>query len=485
LAQSVVAAVMDGIWLEDGTFEPAKGAKAKLKGKSKGKGKDKPAGKDFAWQDDGPAAKRPRKGEDGKGGKAKETPPEDEEEDEEAFFQREWEGKEVCLINLKAADLNGCVGVVKKHMGVEEVMVEGKKKKIRRFMVALEAGKGEKSIKMENLFKIMTGALVKLRGLDTIELNDTIAECGRLDVASMRYDVILSDGRHLKVKPTNVDYIAKYEATKVAGSAEHMERIRTANSLRDRLAVVEEFNYPVPQLLPGTAVEEYCTKFPKSVVIGRSNAANPKGLQILSRDVTMATKVPPGARVIFVSIPRDRVCVAPQLAETRHDELLRLGKLAEKARKLSAPHPVYFLLPGVSARGPPSLLTSAACAWPLYVCLSTDMVVLESDRWQKSSWARLDALMAVWARKPIYILPEKYQPAIELQDASGDTQAASQDVPLSLRPEEPFTIDRPSESAAAAGSVEVMKALIDKAAEAEGGGDAKVLKPSLAVRRLS
>eukprot|EP00971_Amphidinium_carterae_P111539 2209015-Amphidinium_carterae.1 len=60
----------------------------------------------------------------------------------------------------------------------------------------------------------------------------------------------------------------------------------------------------------------------------------------------MATKVPPGARVIFASVPRDRVCVAPALADTRHDELLRLGKLAEKARKLSAPHPVYFLLPG-------------------------------------------------------------------------------------------------------------------------------------------
>eukprot|EP00971_Amphidinium_carterae_P086737 1716373-Amphidinium_carterae.1 len=153
-------------------------------------------------------------------------------------------------------------------MGVEEVIVDGKKKKIRRFLVDLEAGKGEKSIKMENLFKIMTGALVKLRGLDTVELNDTIAECGRLDVASMRYDVILSDGRHLKVKPTNVDYIAKYEGNKVAGNVEHMERVRTANSLRDKLAVVEEFNYPVPQLLPGAALEEYCAKFPKSVVIG-------------------------------------------------------------------------------------------------------------------------------------------------------------------------------------------------------------------------
>ena len=82
------------------------------------------------------------------------------------------------------------------------------------------------------------------------------------------------------MKPTNVDYVAKYESSDVAGGAAQMERIRSANSLKDRLAVIEEFNYPVPQLIPASAVEEYCKKFPKSVVIGRSNAANPKGIQV-------------------------------------------------------------------------------------------------------------------------------------------------------------------------------------------------------------
>merc|ERR1719382_2413086 len=99
-------------------------------------------------------------------------------------------------------------------------------KKIRRFLVALQDGKGEKSIKMENLFKVMTGSLVKLRGLDAAELNDSVAECGRLDASAMRYDVTLSDGRHIKVKPANVEFVAKHETTQVAGDKEQMERFR-------------------------------------------------------------------------------------------------------------------------------------------------------------------------------------------------------------------------------------------------------------------
>ena len=62
--------------------------------------------------------------------------------------------------------------------------------------------------------------------------------------------------------------------------------------------------------------------------------------------------------------------------------------------------------------------------------LCTDMVLLASERWQKSPWAvfsdiavilsrgaqwkmskprqaRMDALMAVWAKTPMYLLPEK------------------------------------------------------------------------------
>ena len=39
--------------------------------------------------------------------------------------------------------------------------------------------------------------------------------------------------------------------------------------------------------------------------------------QVLSREVTSASRAPPGARVIFASVPRDRACVAPALADAR------------------------------------------------------------------------------------------------------------------------------------------------------------------------
>eukprot|EP00913_Durusdinium_trenchii_P018072 g16982.t1 len=138
----------------------------------------------------------------------------------------------------------------------------------KRFLVTVEGGKGDKSIKMENLFKVMTGCIVKLRGLDSIELNDRrgglrdaapasgrrrprwtesdcIGECGRLDVENLRYDITLSDGRHVKAKPANV-----------SGDAVQMERIRSANGLRDRLVAVEEFDFPPPIVLPASALED-------------------------------------------------------------------------------------------------------------------------------------------------------------------------------------------------------------------------------------
>lgn len=101
----------------------------------------------------------------------------------------------------------------------------------------------------------------------------------------LRYDITLSDGRHVKAKPANVELVARYESSRVAGDAAQMERIRAANGLRDRLSAVEEFDFPAPLVLPAAALEDYALKFPKSVVIGRSNAANPKGAQVLAREV--------------------------------------------------------------------------------------------------------------------------------------------------------------------------------------------------------
>ncbi|CAK9055890.1 unnamed protein product [Durusdinium trenchii] len=81
-------------------------------------------------------------------------------------------------------------------------------KETKRFVVTVEGGRGDKSIKMENLFKVVTGCQVKLQGLDS-KLNDCMGQCGRLDVKSLRYDATLSDGRQVKVKPANVELVAE------------------------------------------------------------------------------------------------------------------------------------------------------------------------------------------------------------------------------------------------------------------------------------
>merc|ERR1712129_40709 len=219
------------------------------------------------------------------------------------------------------------------------------------------------------------------------------------------------------------------------------------------------------------------------------------GVQVLGREGLSSLRVPPGSRIIFASVPRDQ-CVKPVLADMRHDELLRLGKFSEWIARRCAPRPVYFLLPGIAAKGPPSLLSAATCAWPLYMSLCSDIMILDSDRWHKSTWARLDALLAVWARRPLYLLPEKYQAPVELTNAAGsvplsedaddDAQNTSQSCPLSFREEEPFTISRPTDGIPAnAGAAAAQLAKIaERASEAEGAGAAKVQRPALSVRRL-
>merc|ERR1712139_647646 len=146
---------------------------------------------------------------------------------------------------------------------------------------------------------------------------------------------------------------------------------------------------------------------------------------------------------------------------------------------------------GMAAKGPTSVLNSAACAWPLYLTLRTDVVIVDSDRWQKSCWARLDPMVgAVWGRKPLYLLPEKYQPPVELGDGSTstknmedldeDVQNDAKTCPFSFRADEPFTIDRPTEGAS---GVALLTPLADRALEAEGSGNVKVAKPCLGVKR--
>ncbi|CAK0808813.1 unnamed protein product, partial [Prorocentrum cordatum] len=80
-------------------------------------------------------------------------------------------------------------------------------------------------------------------------------ECGRLDATAMRYDVTVSDGRHIKVKPANAEFYAKFNTSQVAGDREQMDWMRDCNSLTDRVWVIEECEYPVPLLLPASALQ--------------------------------------------------------------------------------------------------------------------------------------------------------------------------------------------------------------------------------------
>eukprot|EP00439_Symbiodinium_sp_Y106_P082178 s842_g21.t1 len=128
-------------------------------------------------------------------------------------------------------------------------------------------------------------------------------------------------------------------------------------------------------------------------------------------------------------------------ADMRHDELLRLGKFGSWLIKRLSPRPVFFLIPGAVAKGPPAALNAGTCAWPLYVELCTDMVLLASERWQKSPWARMDALMAVWAKTPMYLLPEKYQPAVALPDASAAAPAAAEEDAKASASTEPLSFN--------------------------------------------
>eukprot|EP00439_Symbiodinium_sp_Y106_P026850 s254_g3.t1 len=223
---------MAGVWKEDGSYEYAPGERARLKGKEKGKekgkgkdkgkgekgkGKGKEKGKDRHCQvvflsrlyryssevqvvckDSMTAAERLAFAQGALPGAAEE----EEEELPEFDFEKDrpwqhpapragmraqdWKDKSVALLNLKGAkDLNGLMGVVKEY-----------NEETKRFLVCVEGGKGEKSIKMENIFKVMTGCIVKLRGLDSIELNEaclilhmrctTYYYCACQDVTSKR-----------------------------------------------------------------------------------------------------------------------------------------------------------------------------------------------------------------------------------------------------------------------------------------------------------
>eukprot|EP00746_Dinoflagellata_sp_MGD_P010660 gnl/MRDRNA2_/MRDRNA2_122081_c0_seq1.p1 gnl/MRDRNA2_/MRDRNA2_122081_c0~~gnl/MRDRNA2_/MRDRNA2_122081_c0_seq1.p1 ORF type:complete len:455 (+),score=106.98 gnl/MRDRNA2_/MRDRNA2_122081_c0_seq1:60-1424(+) len=395
------------------------------------------------------------KGKDGKGGppdpKRQKTDgaPEDEEEEEEKDFDvDDWLGKLVALFGLKGApQLNGKMANIKDY--------DEEKK---RFTVIMKDDKAEKSVKKDNLVKTFAGALVRISGLDepNTALNMQVAECGLLEVnvedfRDRRYDVRLKDGRHIRLRPMNVELIGWYEQEKVLTEAELLTRFRVANGLKDRIGVIESLkDYPVPEVVPASALSEYAKKHPKSIVIGHSNVAQPKGVQALMREIVSASAVPSGARLVFASTPREQ-CATPAIEKMRHDELLRLGKLAGWLEQYLKPKPVYFLIPGACVKDMPSMQASASCSWFCYHALCDYHVIVHSARWHTGAWPRLDATIAGQVlKKPLYLLPEKYEPPKTVKPPPKQDEDIGP-TPLSTKPAESLAVGRASEGTVAHG----------------------------------
>lgn len=422
------------VFAEDELFSVRVKGKGK-DGKGKGKGKDVIKGKDGAPPD--PKRQRTDGG-----------PEEEEEEEEKDFDVDDWLGKLVVLFGLKGAPhLNGQMATIKDY--------DEEKK---RFTVIMKDKSGEKSVKKDNLVKTFTGALVRISGLDEPNkaLNGQLAECGMLEVKvedfrERRYDVRLLDGRHIRLKPMNVELISWYEQEKVVTEADTLSRFRLANGLKDRVGVIESLkDYPVPSVVPTSALAEYAKKHPKSIVIGHSNQAQPKGVQAMMREVVSASAVPSGAKLVFASVPRDR-CADPPVEKMRHDELLRLGKLAGWLEQYLAPKPVYLLIPGVCVKDMPSLQAAASCMWFCYHALCDYHVIVHSSRWHTGAWPRLDATIAAQVlKKPLYLLPDKYEPPKNIKPAPKQDEDSGL-VPLSNKPSESLAVGRPSEGTVAHG----------------------------------
>lgn len=305
----------------------------------------------------------------------------------------------MCLVNLqKAPQLNGLVGVVGAPMD----------RATGRCQIIMRDG-NVKSLKQENLKDVMTGAVVRLHGLQGApELNGRIAECGDLDLATGRYNVMLADGKETpkRVKGDNLEVLKRYVCPSQLLSAQRRpfvwsdelkvgEGDGTGRTWSEQLAHLGELKVPALRLLPGDLLAQWADQ----AEAGTARLPEPVSADKLPVDEQGRLM----CRLLAVSMERD-VCI-PRDAPKEVD-LKRLAAAAKALLKHDPSQPPYFLMPQFCVKALPCLRGAATCAWPLYLQLAQGLVCLDTQFRPHKAWCRADALMAgVVLSKPMYLLP--------------------------------------------------------------------------------
>eukprot|EP00927_Polykrikos_kofoidii_P050154 TRINITY_DN44081_c0_g1_i1.p1 TRINITY_DN44081_c0_g1~~TRINITY_DN44081_c0_g1_i1.p1 ORF type:complete len:596 (-),score=112.02 TRINITY_DN44081_c0_g1_i1:43-1662(-) len=315
------------------------------------------------------------------------------------------EGTVVCLHGLqKAPDLNGQTGTV-------EGPLDGA---TGRCPVLLGDG-SVKSLRIDNLREVLTGAVVRLKGLQAAaQLNGRIGECGKLDLASGRYDVVMtaeaSGAPPKRVKPANIEFVRRFVTPSQMLSTQRRPfswkealtqfRDRGQRAWAAQLALLRELRLPIPRFVPSDAVAAFAAE----ATIDRLGARRKLAEATVPAD-RMAVDVEGllVCRVFAVCVERDACCPPDG---PRDDDLGRLGLACDELVARGGGTPIYFLLPTLCVKELPCLRASSACAWPLYLHLCQALVCVESQYWQAKTWCRIDQLFAAELEKPIYLLPQ-------------------------------------------------------------------------------
>jgi len=261
-------------------------------------------------------------------------------------------------------------------------------------------------LKQDNLKEVMTGAVVRLHGLQgAAELNGRIAECGDLDLAAGRYNVVLADGNETvkRVKADNLELVKRYVSTVQLLSAQRRPFVwadeltvgagdGTGRSWSEQLAHLAELKVPAPRLIPGELLAQ---------LADNDAARMPEPIS--------ADKVPVDdegrltCRLLAVSLERD-VCIPRDALKAL--DLKRLAVAAKALVQHDPTQPPYFLIPQLCVKALPCLRGAATCAWPLYLQLVQGVICLDSQYRAHKAWCRSDILMAsAVLSKPLYLLP--------------------------------------------------------------------------------
>eukprot|EP00929_Paragymnodinium_shiwhaense_P101339 TRINITY_DN64351_c0_g2_i1.p1 TRINITY_DN64351_c0_g2~~TRINITY_DN64351_c0_g2_i1.p1 ORF type:complete len:537 (-),score=149.40 TRINITY_DN64351_c0_g2_i1:65-1675(-) len=307
---------------------------------------------------------------------------------------------------LKAPELNGQVATIEGPVNLVT----------SRCPVLLSDG-SVKSLRPDNLKEVLTGAVVRLKGLQAAaELNGRIGECGKWDFKSSRYDVYLADeadgAAPKRVKEANLDFQRRFVTPQRMLSEQRRPftweqalatiEERGRKKWKDQLAFLKELKLPAPRLLPGTALEEFAAAAQKG------GEAAKAARQALASKAMLAEKAPVDAqgklacRLLAVSVERDACCPA---GAPRDKDLIALGQACKELSTRAGGEPFYYIVPTLCVKQLACLRAAATCAWPLYVALCQALVCVDSEHRAAKTWCRIDQLVAgIRFSKPVYML---------------------------------------------------------------------------------